>query len=214
MIPADRILVFAALATGLIAIPGPSVLFTVSRALTVGRRSALFTVIGNEIGEYVQVAAVAFGIGALVERSVEIFSIVKWAGAAYLIYLGVQAIRHRQTMAEALTDRTVAVRPLRAMWDGFIVGVTNPKSVVIFVAVLPDFTDRASGHFPVQAQMLILGSLFAVLALTLDSIWAAAAGTARQWLTRSPRRLAIIGGTSGLVLIGVGVSVAATGRND
>jgi threonine/homoserine/homoserine lactone efflux protein len=214
MIPADRILVFVALATGLIAIPGPSVLFTVSRALTVGRRSALFTVIGNEIGEYIQVAAVAFGIGALVQRSVEILSIVKWAGAAYLAYLGIQAIRHRQTMAEAVTGRTVAARPLRAIWDGFIVGVTNPKSVVIFVVVLPDFTDRASGHLPVQVQMLILGSLYAALALVLDSVWAAAAGTVRQWLTRSPRRLAIIGGTSGLVMIGIGVSIAATGRND
>jgi threonine/homoserine/homoserine lactone efflux protein len=214
MIPADRILVFTALAMALIAIPGPSVLFTVSRALTAGRRSALFTVIGNEIGEYAQVAGVAFGIGALVERSVEIFSIVKWAGAAYLVYLGVQAIRHRQTMAEALTARTAAVRPLRAIRDGFIVGITNPKSIVIFVVVLPAFTDHAPGHLPIQVQMLILGSLFATIALVLDSVWATAAGTARQWLTRSPRRLALIGGTSGLVMIGIGVSIAATGRKD
>jgi threonine/homoserine/homoserine lactone efflux protein len=206
--------VFTALAMALIAIPGPSVLFTVSRALTLGRRSALFTVIGNEIGEYAQVAAVAFGIGALVERSVEIFSVVKWAGAAYLVYLGVQAIRHRQTMAEALTARTAAVRPLRAIWDGFIVGITNPKSIVIFVVVLPEFTDRASGHLPIQVQMLILGSLFAAIALILDSVWATAAGTARQWLARSPRRLALIGGTSGLVMIGIGVSITATGRKN
>jgi threonine/homoserine/homoserine lactone efflux protein len=89
MIPADRMLAFGALAMALIAIPGPSVLFTVGRALTVGRRPALFTVIGNEIGEYAQVVAVSFGIGALLERSVEIFSAVKFAGAAYLIYLGV-----------------------------------------------------------------------------------------------------------------------------
>jgi threonine/homoserine/homoserine lactone efflux protein len=210
----NHILAFAAVAMVLIAVPGPSVLFTVSRALTVGRRSALYTVIGNEIGEYAQVAAVAFGVGALVERSAEIFAIVKWAGAAYLVYLGVQAIRHRRSMTAELAARTAPVRPLRAVRDGFIVGVTNPKSIVIFVVVLPEFTDRAPGYLPVQVQLLILGALFASIALLLDSAWAAVAGTARQWFTRSPRRLALIGGTSGLVMIGLGVSIAATGRRD
>jgi threonine/homoserine/homoserine lactone efflux protein len=214
MVPMSHILAFTAVAMVLIAVPGPSVLFTVSRALTVGRRSALFTVIGNEIGEFAQVAAVAFGVGALVERSAEIFAIVKWAGAAYLVFLGVQAIRHRRSMTEELTARTAPVRPLRAIRDGFIVGVTNPKTTVIFVVVLPEFTDRAPGYLPVQLQMLILGGLFASIALLLDSAWAAVAGTARQWLVRSPRRLALIGGTSGLVMIGLGVSIAATGRRD
>jgi len=210
----SHILAFAAVAMVLIAVPGPSVLFTVSRALTIGRRSALYTVVGNEIGEYAQVAAVAFGVGALVERSAEIFAIVKWAGAAYLVYLGVQAIRHRRSMTAELAARTAPVRPLRAVRDGFIVGVTNPKSIVIFVVVLPEFTERAPGYLPVQVQLLILGALFASIALLLDSAWAAVAGTARQWFTRSPRRLALIGGTSGLVMIGLGVSIAATGRRD
>jgi len=214
MMPASHLLAFAALAIVLIAIPGPSVLFTISRALTAGRRSALFTVTGNELGEYAQVAAVAFGAGALAERSAAIFAIVKWAGAAYLVYLGAQAIRRRQSMTEALAARAAPVAPLRAVRDGFAVGVTNPKSIVIFVVVLPEFTDRAAGHLPLQAQMLILGGLFAAIALVLDSAWAAAAGTARQWLARSPRRLALVGGTSGLVMIGLGVSIAATGRND
>lgn len=210
----SHILAFVAVAMVLIAVSGPSVLFTVSRALTVGRRSALFTVIGNEIGEFAQVAAVAFGVGALVERSAEIFAIVKWTGAAYLVFLGVQAIRHRRSMTEELAARTAPVRPLRAIRDGFIVGGTNPKSIVIFVVVLPEFTDRAPGYLPVPLQMLILGGLFASIALLLDSAWAAVAGTARQWFVRSPRRLALIGGTSGLVMIGLGVSIAATGRSD
>src|SRR4051794_1419216 len=214
MVPMSHILAFVAVAMVLIAVPGPSVLFTVSRALTVGRRSALFTVIGNEIGEFAQVAAVAFGVGALVERSAEIFAIVKWTGAAYLVFLGVQAIRHRRSMTEELAARTAPVRPLRAIRDGFIVGGTNPKSIVIFVVVLPEFTDRAPGYLPVPLQMLILGGLFASIALLLDSAWAAVAGTARQWFVRSPRRLALIGGTSGLVMIGLGVSIAATGRSD
>jgi threonine/homoserine/homoserine lactone efflux protein len=214
MVPASHMLAFAAMAAVLIAIPGPSVLFTVSRAMTVGRRSALFTVAGNELGGCAQVVAVAFGAGALVERSAEVFAVVKWVGAGYLVYLGVQAIRHRRSMAEALAVRMTPVRRLRAARDGFMIGATNPKSIVFFVVALPEFTDRAAGNLPVQAQMLILGALFPAIALVLDSVWAAAAGTARQWFARSPRRLGLIGGTGGLVMIGLGVSLAATGRKD
>jgi threonine/homoserine/homoserine lactone efflux protein len=214
MVPASHILAFAAVVTVLIAIPGPSVLFTISRALTVGRRSAFFTVTGNELGVYAQVVAVAFGVGALVERSAEIFTIVKWAGAAYLVYLGVHAIRRRQSMAEALAARVAPMVPLRAVRDGFVIGATNPKTIVFFVVAMPEFTDRAAGALPVQTQMLILGALFPAIAFVLDSVWAAVAGTARQWFARSPRRLALIGGTGGLMMIGLGVAIAATGRKD
>ena len=112
------------------------------------------------------------------------------------------------------SQRAAAVRPLRAIRDGFVVGAANPKSIVFFVVGLPEFTTTAPGHLPVPLQMLILGSLFPVIALVLDSGWAAIAGTVRQWLVASPRRLALIGGTGGLVMIGLGVSLAATGRKD
>jgi threonine/homoserine/homoserine lactone efflux protein len=214
MMPVSHVLAFTAVVTVLIAVPGPSVLFTISRALTVGRRSALFTVIGNEIGLYVQVIAVAFGVGAVVERSAQILTVVKFAGAAYLVGLGVQAVRHRKSMAEALTAQLRPVTPLRAIRDGFVVGAANPKTIVFFIVALPEFTSSAPGHLPVQVQMLILGALFPVIALGLDSAWATAAGTARQWLIRSPRRLALIGGAGGLVMIGLGISVAVTGRKD
>ena len=211
---ASHILTFAAIATVIIAVPGPSVLFTISRALTVGRTCALFTVAGNELGGCAQVIAVAFGVGAVLQRSAVVFSIVKWAGAGYLVYLGIQAVRHRRSMAGALAARIAPVRPLRAIRDGFVVGVTNPKTSVFLVVVLPGFTTRGAGHLPVQVQMLMLGMLFPAIALVLDSVWAAAAGTAREWLARSPRRLALIGGTGGLVMIGLGVSIAVTGRKD
>jgi threonine/homoserine/homoserine lactone efflux protein len=214
MLPLSHVLAFAGVSAVIIAIPGPSVLFTISRALTVGRRAALFTVIGNEVGGLVQVVAVAFGIGALVQRSAEVFTVLKLAGAAYLIFLGVQAVRHRRSMAEALAERAAPVSPARATRDGFLVGATNPKSIVFLMIALPEFTDRTAGHLPVQAQMLVLGALFPLIALLLDSVWAAAAGTARQWFTRSPRRIALIGGTGGLVMIGLGISIAATGRRD
>ena len=214
MVPPTHVLAFAAVVTVLIAIPGPSVLFTISRALTVGQRAALLTVIGNELGLCVQVVAVAFGVGAVVQRSAQVITVIKLAGAVYLAFLGVQAIRHRRSMAEALAARVTPVRPLRAIRDGFVVGVANPKTIVFFVAGLPEFTTTAPGHLPVPAQMLILGALFPVIALVLDSAWAVIAGTARQWLVGSPRRLALIGGTGGLVMIGLGVSIAATGRKD
>jgi len=214
MISASQLAVFAALSAVLSAIPGPSVLFTISRALTIGRRAALFSVAGNELGLCAQVIAVAFGAGAVVERSAEVFMAVKWVGAVYIVYLGVQAVRHRRSMAGALAVRATPVRPLRALRDGFVVGVANPKTIVFFVITLPEFTSQAPGHLPLQAQMLIIGALFPVIALALDSVYAVAAGTARQWFTQSPRRLAMIGGTGGLMMIGLGVSLAATGRKN
>lgn len=212
MVPASHLLAFAAVLTVIIAVPGPSVVFTISRALTVGRRSALFTVAGNAVGVYVQVVAVAFGVGELVERSAQAFTVVKLAGAAYLVYLGVQAIRHRRSMAEALAARAAPVTAARALRDGVVVGAMNPKTIVFFVTALPEFVSRTAGDLP--GQMLIMGLLFPVIALLLDSMWAIGAGTARQWLAASPRRLALVGGTGGLVMIGVGASLAVTGRKD
>jgi threonine/homoserine/homoserine lactone efflux protein len=203
---------FAGVAVILIAIPGPSVLFTISRALTGGRRTALLNVLGNELGLVMQVIAVAFGLGALIVRSAQVFAGLKLAGAVYLVYLGVQTIRHRRSITKAVADRAGPMRPLAAVRDGTIVGVTNPKTIAIFLVVLPQFTRPALGHMTLQ--LLIVGLVFPVIALVLDGVWAIAAGTLAHWLARSPRRLAAIGGVGGLVMIGLGVSLAATGRKD
>jgi threonine/homoserine/homoserine lactone efflux protein len=212
MVSLRHLLEFGALAAVVIAVPGPSVLFTVSRALTAGRRTALLNVVGNEAGIMVQVVAVAFGLGVLVERSAQLFTLVKLLGAAYLVYLGVQAFRHRRSLAEAVASRAAPIRPLRAVRDGIVVGATNPKSVAFFVAALPEFTSGTSRDL--AAQYLLLGALFPLIALLFDSVWAIAAGSASQWLSRSPRRLAAIGGVGGLAMIGLGLSVAATGRKN
>ena len=136
VVSSHRFLEFAALAAVVIAIPGPSVMFTVSRALTAGRRVALLNVVGNEVGLVLQVVAAAFGMGAVVERSAEVFTVVKLLGAAYLVYLGVQAIRHRRSFAEAVGQRVGPMGPLRAVRDGMIVGATNPKTIAFFVVAL------------------------------------------------------------------------------
>jgi threonine/homoserine/homoserine lactone efflux protein len=207
-----NLLAFTGIAVIIVLIPGPSVLFTISRALTGGRRTALLNVIGNEIGLVGQVVAVAFGIGALIERSAELFTAVKLAGALYLVYLGVQAIRHRRSLADAVAGRVQPVSSGRAIRDGAIVGLTNPKTIAAFVVLLPQFTQPGAGH--VSLQLLELGLIFPLIGLVLDSLWALAAGTLGQWLSASPRRLAAIGGAGGLVMIGLGIGIATTGRRD
>ncbi|WP_037884869.1 LysE family translocator [Streptomyces sp. NRRL S-646] len=213
MMSTDRLLAFAALSFLLIVIPGPSVLFVIGRALAQGRRAALTTVVGNTLGAYLLVVAVAFGIGSVVERSVLVFTVLKLAGAVYLVYLGVKAWRERGSLRAAFAGGEVPAHSgLRTFWEGFAVGVTNPKTIVFFAAVLPQFVDRDSGH--VTVQMLLLGLVFNVIALASDSVWGLIASTARGWFARSPRRLSMVGGVGGLTMIGLGVTVAVTGRKD
>jgi threonine/homoserine/homoserine lactone efflux protein len=212
MLPTEHLLAFVIIATVLIAVPGPSVLFVVTRSLTLGRRAGLATVVGNAAGVYVQVVAVALGVGAIVQESIAVFTFIKLAGALYLVYLGVQSFRHRGELAAAL-GRVVEPRELRRILvDAFVVGIANPKVIVFFVAVLPQFIDPHAGS--VALQLLTLGAVFCTIALVCDGIWALAAGAARAWLVRSPRRLAAIGGTGGIVMIGLGAGLAVSGRND
>jgi threonine/homoserine/homoserine lactone efflux protein len=138
--------------------------------------------------------------------------VLKLAGACYLVFLGVQAIRHRHSLAEALGAEVERKTAVRLVIDGFTVGVTNPKVIVFFAAILPQFVDRQAGDVPLQ--IIALGAIFAGVALISDSAWALAAGTARAWLARSPRRLALLGGTGGLAMIAIGTRLAFTGRQD
>ena len=231
----DRLLGFAAMSLVLVLIPGPSVLFVLGRALAHGRRTALGSVLGNSVGAYVLVATVSLGLGEVVTRSVAVFTAVKLAGAAYLVFLGVRAWRHRGELSAAVADggpagpagpgglgspgdqgapaaRSAARGDARTLWEGFVVGVTNPKTCVFFAAVLPQFVSREAGG--VHEQMLLLGLVFTVVALACDSLWALTASAARTWFARSPRRMAAVGGTGGLAMIGLGVTVAVTGRAD
>ncbi|AOP51259.1 LysE family translocator [Streptomyces lydicus] len=216
MVSADRLLAFAAMSLLVIVIPGPSVLFVIGRALAHGRRTALATVLGNVLGSYLLVVAVAFGLGSLVERSAAVFTAVKLAGAAYLVFLGVQAFRHRKDMkvgaGAAQSTGQGARGDLRTVMDGVTVGVTNPKGLVFFAAVLPQFVNHAAGGLP--TQMLVLGLVPICIGLITDTVWGLSASAARNWFARSERRLSMIGGAGGFAMIGLGVTVAATGRAD
>jgi threonine/homoserine/homoserine lactone efflux protein len=210
VIPTANLLGYALASFVLIVIPGPSVLFVVGRALAYGRRTALATVCGNSAGNYVVAICVAVGIGTLVQRSAQVFTVLKLVGAAYLIWLGIQAFRRRGTLAGAFSSGAPARSDQRAVREGFLVGVTNPKALILFGAVLPQFVDRAAGHVPVQ--MLLLSLISIAIGLVSDTTWGVAASQLRSWFARSPRRFALVGGAGGLAMIGVGVTVAITGR--
>jgi threonine/homoserine/homoserine lactone efflux protein len=212
VLPADRLLAFAITAFVVIVIPGPSVLFVVGRALASGRRVAVLTVVGNAVGEYLQVIAVAVGVGALAEQSVAAFTALKLIGGAYLVYLGVKTFRERKSLAAAIAAPAAQRSDRRSFLQGFSVGATNPKTVVFLAAILPQFVSRSGGHVP--GQILLLGLVFAAIALLSDTMWALAAGGFRAWFGRSPRRLELIGGAGGLAIVAVGAGLLASGRKD
>jgi threonine/homoserine/homoserine lactone efflux protein len=207
VLPTDHLAAFLLTIYVLIVIPGPSVLFTISRGVALGRRAALATVLGNTSGLLAQLLLVAVGLGAILTRSDAVYTVVKLIGAAYLVLLGIRSIRERkQLRAGAVAPRSLG----RTIREGFIVGFTNPKGVLIFTAVLPQFIDRSQGHYTVQ--LLSLGLVCALVALLSDSTWALASGSARAWLGRSPQRLERLSAGGGITLIGLGVGLALTGR--
>ena len=212
MVSPGQAAAFAAAALVLIVIPGPGVLFVIGRALAHGRRTALASVAGHAAGNWVVAVCVALGVGTIVERSDTVFTVIRLAGAAYLVWLGAAAFRHRGSLAEVLASAAEPRGDVRAAREGLVVGVTNPKAVILFAAVLPQFINRAAGHVPVQ--MLILSAMSIVIGVTSDCCWGLAASTVRSWFARSPRRLGLVGGVGGLAMIGLGVTLALTGRKD
>jgi threonine/homoserine/homoserine lactone efflux protein len=210
MISAAHLIGFTLASLVIIVIPGPGVLFVVGRALAHGRRTALATAAGHAAGNYAVAACVAVGLGTLLQRSAQVFTVVKLAGALYLVFLGVQAIRHRHSLAAAMSSAAGASDGWRALRDGFIVGITNPKTFILFGAILPQFVNRGAGNVP--AQMLLLALISVGLGLACDSTWGLTASLVRGWFARSPRRYALVGGAGGLAMIGVGVTVALTGQ--
>jgi threonine/homoserine/homoserine lactone efflux protein len=211
--PSSALLAFAASAFAIIIIPGPSVLFVVSRAVAHGRRAAVLTVFGNAGGAYTQALLVAIGLGAIVERSAAVYHAVKLVGAAYLVYLGIRMIRERRATTEvALGVRDRTLRSTELLRDGYVVGVANPKVIVFFAAILPHFVER--GGAPAALQMAVLGGIFVAIALICDTTWGLLAGTARAWFTTSPSRIERLTALGGTVIIGLGARLALSGRSD
>jgi threonine/homoserine/homoserine lactone efflux protein len=206
----DQMVGFGLAALILIVIPGPSVLFAISRAVVYGRRVALASVIGNTGGLFVVMTLVAVGLGTVVAQSIVLFTVLKLAGAGYLIWLGIQAFRHRrQVQFGDAADRA------RLGWGdaarhGLMVGVSNPKAFMIFAAVLPPFVDTDRGAIPLQ--MFLLGMIAVATGLVCDTAWALAASRARDWFARSPRRASSLGSIGATSMIGLGVGMAFSGH--
>jgi threonine/homoserine/homoserine lactone efflux protein len=214
MVTMDQALAFGLVALVVIAIPGPSVVFTVARALTYGRTVALTNVVGNSLGLLTALVLVVLGLGQIVATSDLVYEVVKFGGAVYLVYLGVQALRHRHAISVSGDGKaaTTPLKPMTALRQGFMVGFTNPKGYVMFVALLPQFLDRSRGH--ASLQMLLLGLIAFVIGFCSDSVWAIMASQLRRWFNASPKRGRALGTVGGMSMIGLGVAVAVGGRPD
>jgi threonine/homoserine/homoserine lactone efflux protein len=186
--------------------PGPSVLFVIARAIAWGRATSILTVLGNVSGSFVLSSLVALGIGPILQKYHFAYVAVQWGGGLYLIYLGVDAIRNRAVHASDMTNQgPIGPTPLQSIRDGFWVGVLNPKAIVFFAAVLPQFVDIHGSS--VTRQLLFLGLTFCVLAFVSDGMWGVLAGTARAWLAQSNTRLEKLRATGGSIMIVLGFAV-------
>jgi homoserine/homoserine lactone efflux protein len=199
-------LAFVAASTILLAIPGPTILLVISYALGHGRRAATPIVAGVALGDFTAMTASMLGLGALLAASAELFTVLKWAGAAYLIYLGIQL--WRAPVGEAAAVEAPPQKPVRMFLHAWIVTALNPKSIVFFVAFLPQFLILSE---PLLGQMIILEATFLVLATANATIYALVASAARTTI-RKPRVQRLVNRTGGSLLIGAGVFAVAWRR--
>ncbi len=184
--------------------PGPSVLFTIARAISWGRAVAVATVLGNALGMFTISILVAVGLGPILQRFHPFYIGVQWLGAFYLVYLGMDAVRHSREHAESMTNVSGGKPSIKkTIQQGYLVGVLNPKSLVFFAAILPQFTDRAKGHL--TSQLLLLGAIFCTICFISDGAWGIIAGTIRIWLSSESRRLERLRAGGGFVMIGLGI---------
>ncbi|WP_353940249.1 LysE family translocator [Streptomyces sp. HUAS MG91] len=195
---------FLTLSAVLSMIPGPSVLLETSRAITVGRRSAMWIVLGNALGGLVLLALVLAGLGAIVAASAKLFMAVKVVGACYLFWLGVSALRSARSNPFSLNESSAAGVPgktsrARSVRQGFLVGVANPKSIVSLMAVLPQFVDHSRGGLVLQ--MLVIGLAGGVVQALIETVWVCAAGSMRTWFLGRTRRIQLMKAGGGVAMI-------------
>ncbi|KGA10210.1 MAG: hypothetical protein GM48_1315 [actinobacterium acIB-AMD-7] len=211
MPPISDVIAFAIASFLIIIIPGPSVLFTIGRGISYGKKAALVNVAGNSVGMFIGSLGVAIGIGTFVQSSDIAYALVGVLGGGYLVYLGYDAYRTRKDVAQALVSKADP-KPMGQLFkQGFVVGFLNPKSLVFFAAVLPQFVDPKRGQ--IVLQMIFLAVIFFVIAVLSDGTWGIVAGTARNWLAGTPTRIEKISGAGGFIIIALGVSVIVSAFN-
>ena len=198
---------FALAATALILLPGPAMLFLVSRGIGQGRRLAMASTLGIEAATATMVVLTAVGLSAIISSSVVAFSVVKYAGAAYLVYLAVREFRSRGHFSVQAKGVESAGR---AFVDAYLVGISNPKTAVFFLAFFPQFVHADAG--PVWSQVVVLGAVFVLIGLVLDSVYALSAGTVGSWLQRHPVALRRQKLVSGSIFLAMGGAAALSGH--
>jgi threonine/homoserine/homoserine lactone efflux protein len=198
---------FAGASLALLIVPGPSVLYIVTRSMDQGRAAGLISVLGIHTGTIVHVVAAALGLSAILASSAVSFQVVKYAGAAYLVWLGVKALRERHEERSGRGERERSLRRIYA--QGVVVNVLNPKTALFFLAFLPQFVDVGK---PVTAQVLVLGLMFILLGFVSDGSYAIASARVARTIAARRRPGAAGRWLPGLTLIGLGVASAVTGR--
>jgi len=211
MIPShSSLLLFVSAALVLLAIPGPAVLYVTSRSIGHGRGAGLVSALGIGVGTLLHVAAAALGLSALLMSSAIAFGAVKYLGAAYLIFLGIQKILHEESIVSS--EQSTRIQLSRIFGQGIVVNVLNPKTALFFFAFLPQFVDISRGK--VAGQILFLGLLFAVMGVLSDSVWALFAGTLAHALKRNTRWMRTQRYLSGGMLVSLGLATAFAGSSN
>ena len=201
--------VFSAAALLLLVIPGPAVLYIVAQSVSRGRMAGLVSMLGIQVGGLVHVAAAAVGLSALVVQSALAFSVVKYTGAAYLVFLGIRRLLGQDRNG---ADGMPRERSLRALFaNGIVVNVFNPKTALFFFAFLPQFVDVSRGG--VAFQIVVLGLVFIGLAVISDGAYAIAAGSAAGWVSARRGFARAERFVSGAVLVGLGLATAFSGAH-
>jgi threonine/homoserine/homoserine lactone efflux protein len=207
MLAWSTVVLFSLAAAGLLLIPGPSVAYIVTHSAVQGRRAGLASVLGIELAGLVHAVAAALGLSALLLSSALAFSVVKYLGAAYLIYLGVRTLLTRQKPQQAAVVVPKSFSQLFV--QGFLVDLLNPKTALFFYAFLPQFVDPTRG--PVPAQMLLLGILFELVAICTDSLYALLGSVAGKFITGNATFQRLQRYITGYIYIALGVFTAVTG---
>jgi threonine/homoserine/homoserine lactone efflux protein len=212
MLPShSQLLFFVTTAAILLAIPGPAVLYIVGRSIGQGRNAGLVSALGIGVGTLIHTAAAAVGLSALLVSSAAAFSVVKYFGAAYLVFLGVQRLRSTESLAQSPDQAAPRASLTRVFAQGVVVNIFNPKTALFFFAFLPQFVEPSRGHLALQ--ILSLGVLFACMGTTSDSLWALSSGSVAGWLRGNPRWMRNERYVSGGILISLGLATAFAGSS-
>jgi threonine/homoserine/homoserine lactone efflux protein len=208
MIDTTNLFVFIAACLVLLVTPGPAVLYIVSRTLDQGYKVGIASALGLALGSLGHIALIALGMAALLAASVTAFSVIKYGGAAYLVFLGIRRLTQKPSTRPA-AERSTNGTATRAFWQGAVVNLLNPKAILFFLAFIPQFVDVSRGH--VRWQLVILGMIFTTLGVVSDSVYVLLAGRLRRWIVGKNWWDNMSRYLTGSIFIGLGLLAAAMG---